>query len=241
MLADDTIGRFSRTQVLVGDAGVERLRKARVAVIGLGGVGGYAVEALARAGIGYLFLVDADAIEISNMNRQILALDDTLGMLKVDAARRRILKINPEAHVETSHDFLAPENIEAVLPADLGYAIDAIDSVPSKVHLIAALHRRGIPFVSCMGAGNRLLPTGVKVADIRKTRNCPLARVVRQQLRKHGISTGVRCVYSEENPRPEPTRSQNRGQQRRVVGTLAHVPGIVGLMAAGLILNDILN
>lgn len=240
-MADDTIGWFSRTRVLVGDAGVERLRKARVAVIGLGGVGGYAVEALARAGIGYLFLADADAVEISNMNRQILALDDTLGMLKVDAARQRVLKINPEAHVETSHDFLTPENIEAVLPAGLGYAIDAIDAVPSKVHLIAALYRRGIPFVSCMGAGNRLLPTGIEVADIGKTKNCPLARAVRRQLREHGISSGVRCVYSEENPRSAPARSQNHGPQRRVVGTIAHVPGIVGLMAAGLILNDILG
>ena len=231
--------RFSRTRLLVGEEGVARLANAHVAVIGLGGVGGYALEALARAGIGRLFLADGDTVDPSNLNRQVLALDSTLGLPKVEAARERVRGINPGARVETIRDFLTPDNVAALIPLDLDYAIDAIDTVATKVHLIAAFCRRGVSVVSCMGAGGKLLPTGVQIADISRTKSCPLARAVRQQLRKLGIFEGVPCVYSEEPPRAPDEELTCQG--KRIQGTIAHVPGIIGLTAAGWVIHQIVS
>ena len=232
--------RFARTRLLIGDAGIEVLSNARVAVIGLGGVGGYALEALARAGVGRLFLVDGDTVDVTNMNRQILALDNTVGTPKVDAARERVLAINPDARVETVQVFLSPENIDTLLPDDLGYAIDAIDTVDAKVYLIRALFRRNVRFVTCLGSANKLDPAGIQVADISRTRYCPLARLVRQRLRQCGIYEGVRCVYSEENLARTSELEQDGDRRKRINGTISYMPGLMGLTAAGVIINDIL-
>ena len=233
--------RHARTRLLVGEDGLRRLQSAHVAVIGLGGVGGYALEALARAGVGSLFLVDAEAFDVTNINRQILALDDTVGRPKVDVARERVLRINPEAQVETSRVFISPDNVESLLPEDIRYAVDAIDSVTSKVALLNNLLQRGIAFVSCMAAGSRLAPTDIRVGDISETKGCPLARAVRQRLKRLGIMQGIRCVYAEDTPIQSTEGPPETYQGKRINGTISYVPGIVGLTAAGVIINDILG
>jgi tRNA A37 threonylcarbamoyladenosine dehydratase len=250
--------RFSRTELLVGPDGYERLRRAAVAVFGLGGVGSYAVEAVARASVGRLVLVDFDVVTEPDFNRQLLALDETIGRLKVEVARDRVLRINPDAEVEVVRDFVDAGNARALvdrIASGAGAAIhviDAIDALNSKVHLILALVDKRISFVSCMGASSRRTPTGVQVNDISRTCGCPLARRVRHRLRRSGVTGGVRCVYSEEvlqprvypaAPEPEPGNSSadGHGRSRRVNGSLSYVPGIVGLTAAGVILNDILG
>ncbi|HOE65988.1 MAG TPA: tRNA threonylcarbamoyladenosine dehydratase [Candidatus Hydrogenedentes bacterium] len=237
--------RFSRTELLVGKEGVERLARATAVVAGLGGVGGYAVEAMARAGIGRLILIDCDAVELSNMNRQIIAIDGATGRPKVDVARERVLAINPGACVVARRETILPDNVDALLPEGTFYGIDAIDSVHSKVHLIAAFRRRARGFVSCMGAASRLSPTGFVVADISDTEHCPLARAVRRRLKQLGIVRGVRCVYSRENrggatEPPEGAPLPQHGK-RRIQGSISYVPGIIGLMAAGVIIQDILE
>lgn len=230
--------RFSRTTVLVGDDAVQRLARAHVAVFGLGGVGGYALEALARAGVGRLFLVDCDSVEPTNINRQILALDATVGRPKVDVARERVLQINPNAHVTVLHDTLRPGEIADALPADLKYAVDAIDSVAAKVDLIATLHTHGVKLVSSMGTGSKLDTSRLRLVDISKTHGCPLARTVRKGLSQRGITKGVRCVFSEENLGKFVEQPDGR---RRVQGTVSYMPGMAGLMAAGVIISDIVG
>lgn len=234
--------RHSRTELLVGTEGLRRLAVAHVAVFGIGGVGSYAVEAIARAGVGSITLVDFDAVLPSNINRQLIALESTVGLPKVDVARQRIAAINPEAHVNAVCARADAALVEALLDTGVGFVIDAIDHVQDKVALIQAAHRRGIPLVSCMGAANKTSPTGILVSDIGETCDCPLARVVRQRLRKLGIISGVRCVYSKEKHRAictmEPGESVTK---QRVQGSISYVPGIVGLTAAGLIVCDILS
>lgn len=232
--------RFSRTRLLVGESGLERLRGASVAVFGLGGVGGYAVEAFARAGVGRLFLVDADRVEASNLNRQLLALENTIGRPKVEVARERIALINPDARVDVACTFIEPDNIDALIPDHIGYAVDAIDTLRSKTALLAALHRRGISMAACMGAAGKLALSAVHVDDISRTTHCPLARRIRIALRRWGIRSGVRCVYSSDPPLPAqpPEVPPDPGPAPR--GVIAHVPGLIGLTAAGAIINDIL-
>lgn len=235
--------RFARTRLLVGDEGLARLEQAHVAVVGLGGVGSYALEALARAGVGRLTLIDHDAVAVSNINRQLLALDSTVGQPKVDAARARVAGINPGAVVETRAVFVEPDNVADIVPEDAGYAVDAIDSVNSKVHLLMHLLERDLEFVSCMGSGGKFEPVGVNVADISATRFCPLARRVRQRLKRCGVFRGVRCVYTEEAAQEpsEAPESEDEEHAKRVHGTLSFLPGILGLTAAGLIIKDILR
>jgi tRNA A37 threonylcarbamoyladenosine dehydratase len=246
MAKDD---RFGRTELLVGADGLQRLAEATVAVFGLGGVGSYAVEAIARAGVGHILLVDFDVVEVSNLNRQLFALGNTLGQPKVEIAKARIREINPAACVDARQSFAGPDNLDDLLPPGLGYAIDAIDSVAAKVHLLATLRQRGIFAVSCMGAANKLSPTGIRVEDIGRTRACPLARVVRQRLRKLGITNGIPCVYSEENlgavesvPDADTEDSgEKTWRKTRVQGSISYVPGIIGLTAAGVVINEILD
>lgn len=216
------------------------LQRARVAIVGVGGVGGYAVEALARAGVGYLFLVDAAVFDPSNLNRQILALRNTVGRSKVDVARERVMQINPAAVVETRQLTLTPENVADVLPMEIQYAVDAIDDVPAKLQLILTLYRRGVYSISCMGAGSKLRPADFRVADIGDTRGCPLARRIRQRLRKEGIYRGVRCVYGTENMKAVAEKELSR-ESKRALGTISYMPGLAGLTAAGVIINDILD
>ncbi|HPF07403.1 MAG TPA: tRNA threonylcarbamoyladenosine dehydratase, partial [Spirochaetota bacterium] len=229
----------SRTEILIGADGVDKLRKATVMIIGLGGVGGHAAEAIVRAGAGQIIIADYDTIAPSNLNRQILSLASNIGIKKTETASERFREINPEIKITSFTERLTPENIGMIFPetADNLYAIDAIDEIDAKIALITELHRRGIPFVSSMGAGSRLNPSLVKIADISKTEHCPLARVIRRKLRIAGIEKGVRCVYSTENLNrfAEP---ETEGERRKQ-GSISFMPGIFGLTAAGVIINDI--
>ncbi|MCL4439511.1 MAG: tRNA threonylcarbamoyladenosine dehydratase, partial [Firmicutes bacterium] len=192
--------RFSRTELLIGPEGLDKLKNSKVAVFGIGGVGSYAVEALVRAGLGHLVLVDYDDVCLTNINRQLHALQSTVGRPKVDLMKERVLLINPEVKVDTRQEFYSPEKSEQLITDDLDYIVDAIDNVTGKLDLIIKSHGRGIKIVSAMGAGNKLDPTAFVVDDISKTSVCPLARVVRRELKKAGISKGVKVVYSKEQP-----------------------------------------
>jgi tRNA A37 threonylcarbamoyladenosine dehydratase len=215
---------------------MRRLRRAHVAVYGLGGVGGYVVEALARAGVGRLYLVDSDVVDPTNLNRQVLATVDAVGRPKAEVAAERVLGINPEATVEAVSVELTPETVESHVPRDLSHAVDAIDSVGAKAALILALRARGVPLVCCLGAGGRVDPTSIRVADIEETAGCGLARKLRKRLHRAGVRTGIRCVYSIEPPR----LADEPGSEGKP-GTIAYLPGLLGLTAAGLVLREILE
>jgi len=239
--------RFSRTRQLLGEDGLAKLRSAHVAVVGLGAVGSYAVEGLARSGVGHLRLVDFDEIRASNINRQLYALDSTLGQRKVDAAAARVRDINPDCRVEPMGVFVSAETAASVLAPPLDVVIDAIDSVGPKAALIEAAVRAGLKVISAMGAALRRNPAAVRVGDIEETRDCPLARHVRRRLHLRGIRSGVVCVYSRE-PVPktavgEPGADSDgpaflrRGRPRRPLGSLSCLPGMFGLAAAATAIN----
>ena len=225
-----------RTEMMLGAEGVDRLKAARVAVFGIGGVGGYAVEALARAGIGHIELIDSDCVSVSNINRQIIATHNTVGMYKTEAMRERILSINPEAEV-VCHSVFFDEKCKDVFDfSGYDYVIDAIDSLSAKIELIASAHSAGTKIISAMGAGNKLDPTLFEVSDISKTTVCPLARAVRIALRKRGINH-LKVVYSKEPPVIPPEVSD--GEKRRVPGSVSFVPSVMGLIIAGEVIKDI--
>jgi len=232
---------WSRSEMLIGEKGRARLVSARVAVIGTGGVGSFAVESLARAGVGYLELVDPDVVRSSNLNRQIMALHSTLGQPKVQVLARRCRDINPEASVVARQENYSPEVSSQFIRPDLDYIIDAIDSVAAKVDLLARSMEAGVPVVSSMGAGNRLDPTTLQVADISATHGCPLARVVRRGLRDRGINAGLTVVYSPEPPllaaREKPVLQAGR---RQTLGSMVFVPATAGLILASLVIRGLL-
>lgn len=236
------LDQFSRTELLLGREGLERLARARVAVFGLGGVGGYAAEALARSGVGTLDLIDSDRVSLTNLNRQILATRRTLGQYKADAARDRVLEINPEAVVHARKVFYGPETAGEFVFAQYDYVVDAIDTVTGKLALIEQALEAGTPIISCMGAGNKLDPTAFRVADIYETSVCPLARVMRKELRRRGVRR-LKVVYSQEIPRtPEGELYQESlaGEVRRQVpGSVAFVPAAAGLILAGEVVKDL--
>lgn len=225
------MGAFERTELLLGKDGLRRLQGARVAVFGIGGVGGHCAEALVRSGIGAIDLFDADIFTESNLNRQLFATRDTLGQKKVEAARARLNSIFPDVKVTAHHIFVLPDNIDSIDFSVYDYVVDAIDTVVGKVAIIEAARKHGIPVISSMGAGNKLDPTAFRVADIEKTRVCPLARAVRLLLRKKGIR-GVKAVYSEELP-------VEKREAGSVTGSVAFVPSVVGLILAGEVVKDI--
>ena len=229
---------FSRTRMLLGDAAMDRLQRARVAVFGIGGVGGHAVEALARSGVGALDLIDSDRVVPSNLNRQIIATRDTLGMLKVEAARARILSINPDCLVQTCAIFFLPETADRFDFSQYDYVVDAIDTVAGKVRLIEAAKAAGVPVISSMGAGNKLDPTAFRVADISETTVCPLARVMRRELRKRGIEH-VKVVYSAEPPLSPALSDEDAAGRRSAPGSVAFVPAVAGLVLAGEVIRDL--
>ena len=236
------IHRYSREELLIGPEGLEKLRRARVAVFGVGGVGGYVVEALARSGIGALDLFDGDRVSLTNINRQIIALESTVGKLKVEVARDRVLDIDPQCRVEARPLFFTPENAHEVDFSQYDYVADAIDTVSSKIELIRLCREAGVPVISSMGAGNKLDPTAFRVADIEKTSVCPLARVMRRELKRRGI-TGVKAVYStEESLRPAVAApGDTKGTAGRPTpGSMAFVPSVAGLILAGEIVKDLL-
>lgn len=236
------LDQFSRTELLLGRSGMERLAKARVAVFGLGGVGGHTVEALARSGIGALDLVDNDRISLTNLNRQLLATHRTLGLYKADAAKERVLEINPEAEVRVWKLFYGSDTAGEFDFTRYDYVVDAIDTVTGKLELIQQAQEAGTRVISCMGAGNKLDPTAFRVADIYETSVCPLARVMRKELKKRGIRN-LKVVYSQEapqNPEGELYRKTMEGQERRQVpGSSAFVPSAAGLILAGEVVKDL--
>ena len=232
--------QFLRTAMLLGEDAMERLKNAHVAVFGIGGVGGYVVEALARAGIGHLSLIDSDTISLSNLNRQLLATHSTLGMPKVEAAKARILDINPEAQVETYPIFYTPETAHLLDFTRFDYIVDAIDTVAGKLALVERANAAHTPIICCMGTGNKLDASAFQVADISKTSMCPLARVMRKELGKRGIRH-LKVVYSQEEALT-PTGWEEEAAaigKRQIPGSVPFVPGAAGLILAGEVIKDI--
>lgn len=249
--------RFSRTELLIGPEGLERLKKSVVAVFGLGGVGGYAAEALCRAGVGRLVIVDFDDVCVTNINRQILALDDTVGKSKALVMAERLRRINPSADVIPCKDFYSAETSDFLLSENYDYVLDAIDHITSKLHLIRTCREKGMPIISSMGAASKLDPSRIRVADISETHKCRMARIVRKLLKQQGIEKGVKVVFSTEEYREPAARESickescvcpNREDEvfscrhRRVIlGSISYVPAIFGLTMAGVAVNDLLD
>ena len=247
------LNQFSRTQLLLGQEGMEKLFQARVAVFGIGGVGGYTVEALARSGVGTLDLIDDDKICLTNLNRQIFATHKTVGQYKVDISQQRILEINPKAVVHTYKTFYAPQTAELFDFTQYDYVVDAIDTVTGKLELVEQAEKAGVPIISSMGAGNKMDPTAFEVADIYETSVCPLARVMRRELKRRGIRK-LKVVYSKEPPMTPiddlaiscrtncvcpPGTARKCTQRRQVPGSNAFVPSVVGLIIAGEVVKDL--
>ena len=240
--------RFSRTQLLFGEEAMDILANSRVAVFGIGGVGGYTVEALARSGVGALDLIDDDKVCITNINRQIIALESTVGMYKVDAAAERIQQINPDCKVTCHKMFYMPDTADKLDFSQYGYIVDAIDTVSGKIEIIEQAKKAGIPVISSMGAGNKLDPTAFEVTDIYKTSVCPLAKVMRYQLKRCGIKK-LKVVYSKELPIVPQGQAVDDGSgntdmrtgssRRSTPGSTAFVPSVVGLIIAGEVIKDL--
>lgn len=230
--------QYSRSEWLLGEGATDILRQASVAVFGLGGVGSYLVEALARMGVGKLTLIDRDTYSESNLNRQLYALKSTVGQSKVEAARMRIADIEPRTEVFAFSTFVLPENISDFDFSSFDYVADAIDTVSAKIAIIKAAKAAGTPIISAMGAGNKLDPTAFRVADIEKTRVCPLARVVRSELKRAGVR-GVKVVYSEEEPRRALYTDKESGKP--LPASCSFVPSVMGLIMAGEIIKDIVR
>jgi tRNA A37 threonylcarbamoyladenosine dehydratase len=253
-----SLHRFSRTELLVGRAGLDQLHNSHVIICGIGGVGSYAAEALGRAGVGQITLVDFDDICLTNVNRQIHALTSTVGQSKVEAMAARLHDINPQAEIKPLKAFFSRENAEELLSSRPDYVLDAIDHFTAKAALITICREHGLPVISSMGAANKLDPTKIQVADVSETRNCRMARSMRKILRKAGIESGVKVVYSTEEHRElDPATSAacgaecicpNRGDQvfscehRRVIlGSISYLPSIFGLTMAGVVVNHLLQ
>lgn len=230
--------QFSRTALLIGEEGLEKLKKARVAVFGVGGVGGYVVEALARSGVGALELIDKDVVSVSNINRQIIALHSTVGKLKTEVMEARVKDINPDIDVTVRNVFYLPETAEEFDFTAYDYVVDAIDTVSGKIALIEQAKQAGTPIISCMGAGNKLDATAFEVADIAKTSVCPLARVMRRELKKRGIDH-VKVLYSKEEPLPSKAQDEESGKP--IPASIAFVPSVAGLIIAGEVIKDLIK
>ena len=228
---------FARTELLLGADGMEKLKNARVAVFGIGGVGGHAFEALVRSGVGTIDIFDNDTVALTNLNRQIIATRETLGKSKVDAAKERALSINPNVTINAHNCFFMPETADEFDFANYDYVIDAIDTVKGKIEIIMRADKANVPVISCMGAGNKLDPTKFEVTDIYKTSVCPLARTMRYELRRRGIKK-LKVVYSKEEP-IKPLESSEQTVRRSVPGSTAFVPAVAGLIAAGEAVKDI--
>lgn len=226
--------QFSRTQMLLGEQAMEKLKNARVAVFGIGGVGGYVCEALVRSGVGEFTIVDNDIVCTSNLNRQIIATRSTIGRYKTEVMKQRIYDINPEAKVETRECFFLPENAGEFNFNDYDYIVDAVDTVTAKLALVTKANECGVPIISSMGAGNKLEASRFEVADIYKTSVCPLAKVMRRELKKRGIKK-LKVVYSKE----QPIQPKAHTKERSVPGSIAFVPSVAGLIIAGEVVKDL--
>lgn len=227
---------FCRTKILIGDEGLEKLKNAKVAVFGVGGVGSFVVEALARAGVGNFVLIDKDQVSLSNINRQLIATHKTIGQLKVDVAKKRILSINPEAKVETFAEFFMPGNTD-ILNNSITYIVDAIDTVTAKIELVMQAQKLGIPIISSMGTGNKLNPCLFEITDIYKTQVCPLAKVMRKELKQRGVKH-LKVLYSKEDPKKSGIIGENG---KAIPGSISFVPSVAGLIIAGEVIKDLLK
>lgn len=225
---------FSRTELLLGNEGMKRLRGAKVAVFGIGGVGGHAAEALARSGVGALSLIDKDTVDVTNLNRQIIALHSTIGRDKVDVMRERILDINPDCQVQAYKCFYLPETKDTFDFSKYDYIVDAVDTVTAKIQLVMEAQRCGTPIISSMGAGNKLDPAAFQVADLYETSVCPLAKVMRRELRKRGVKQ-LKVVYSKE----EAIHPSFAEAEQTVPGSNAFVPSVAGLILASEVIRDL--
>jgi tRNA A37 threonylcarbamoyladenosine dehydratase len=255
-MSEDKLHRFSREELLIGTGGLAKLNRAKVAVIGLGGVGSYTVEALARAGVGWLILADYDEICLTNTNRQIHAIDGNYGRTKVEAMTERVKAINPDIAVVAWKEFVNEANLETILHGRISYVVDAIDTVASKVALIAYCKERDIPIISALGTGNKFDPSQLRIADIGDTHTCPLAKAVRKALRERDINRGVKVIFSTETPVkprhdtptchdgcicPNRNAEDNCAKKRQTPGSTSYLPPIAGLMMAGQVIRDLLK
>ena len=249
------LNQFSRTELLFGKEAMDKLQNSRVAVFGIGGVGGYVCEALVRSGVYHFDLIDDDQVCLTNLNRQIIATRKTVGQYKVDVMRERILEINPDADVSVHKCFFLPENADEFPFGEYDYVVDAVDTVTAKIELVMKAQEKGVPIISSMGAGNKLDPSAFKVADIYKTRVDPLARVMRREMKKRGVKK-LKVVYSEEDPKRPiedmavscrnncicPPGAQHKCTERRdVPGSTAFVPSVAGLIIAGEVIKDLIK
>lgn len=249
------LNQFSRTELLFGREAMDKLQNSRVAVFGIGGVGGYVCEALVRSGVYHFDLIDDDQVCLTNLNRQIIATHKTVGQYKVDVMRERILEINPDADVSVHKCFFLPENADEFPFEEYDYVVDAVDTVTAKIELVMKAQEKGVPIISSMGAGNKLDPSAFKVADIYKTRVDPLARVMRREMKKRGVKK-LKVVYSEEDPKRPiedmavscrnncicPPGAQHKCTERRdIPGSTAFVPSVAGLIIAGEVIKDLIK
>lgn len=247
--------RFSRTELLIGTDSLEKLNNSKVAIFGIGGVGSYTAEGLARSGIGKFVLIDDDKICLTNINRQIHATTKTIGTSKVEAMRQRILEINPKAEVETFETFVNKDNIDDLINEDYDYIVDAVDTISAKILLVEKAREKNIKILSCMGAGNKLDPTRFEITDISKTSMCPVARVMRKELRKRNIFS-LKVLYSKEEPIIPKTENIStcrnccvcpKGTKRKctarrqIPGSISFVPSVAGLIIAGEVIKDIID
>ena len=247
------LNQFSRTQLLLGKEAMDKLKNSRVAVFGIGGVGGYVCEALVRSGVGHFDLIDDDKVCLTNLNRQIIATRKTVGQYKTDVMKERMLDINPDIEVNVHKCFFLPENAEEFPFAQYDYVVDAVDTVTAKIELVMKAKEMNVPIISSMGAGNKLDPSAFRVADIYKTKMCPLAKVMRRELKQRGVKK-LKVVYSEEKPtRPledmaiscrnqcicPPGAKHKCTERRGIPGSVAFVPSVVGLIIAGEVIKDL--
>ena len=233
-----SLNEFCRTELLIGEDGIEKLHNSKVIVFGIGGVGSFVVEALTRAGVGNLILVDNDTICISNLNRQIHATQATVGNVKVEAMKARVLSINPNCNVEAKQEFITADNIQEIIPEDIDYVVDAIDTVTSKLALAEYCYKNDIKLIASMGTGNKIDPTQFRVTDVFKTKVCPLAKVMRAELRKRGVKK-LKVVYSEEIPMVPNKGRAVPSQKRQTPGSISFVPPVAGMIIGGEVIKDL--
>ncbi|MCD8037417.1 MAG: tRNA threonylcarbamoyladenosine dehydratase [Clostridiales bacterium] len=230
--------RFSRTELLLGAENMEKLANARVAVFGIGGVGGFAAEAIARCGVGAMDIIDNDRVSESNINRQIIALSSTVGRYKTDVMKERLLDINPDLRLTVHNCFYLPETADEFDFSEYSYVVDAVDTVTAKIDIIVRCKALNVPVISCMGAGNKLDPTMLEVSDIYKTSVCPLAKVMRRELKKRGIDS-LKVVYSKEEPIKHKCAAKEQTGRRAIPGSVSFVPSVAGLIMAGEVVREL--
>ena len=249
------LNQFSRTELLIGKEGIDKLKNSKVAVFGIGGVGSFVVEGLVRAGVENFVLIDDDKVCLTNLNRQIIATRKTIGKYKVDVMKERILEINPNANVETHQEFYMSNSESNIINNELSYVVDCVDTVTAKIEIITQCKKLNVPLISAMGTGNKLDPSRFEITDIYKTNICPLAKVMRKELRKRNIDS-LKVIYSEEEPiKPDetlecscktncicpPGTKRKCAERNQVPGSISFVPSVAGLMIAGEVVRDIIN